>query len=177
MTKIETNENIAIIVEGQAECAIINLLIENDRFIFSKEQLFRDGVFTERSARSFCEKNLKMEVDNIVIIRILDSENEVFKIPKAYESKIKKVINIVTSPEIEILIIIEKNDYNRYQRMKSKTKPKPSEYVKEHYGIKKSYDVHYKFWKNNIDNLIITLNKYKTYNKNKYSDFLCDYLK
>lgn len=42
--------------------------------------------------------------DQISVIRILDSRREDFRLSKAYEYKVD-VINVITAPEIEMLII------------------------------------------------------------------------
>lgn len=59
------------------------------------------------------------------IIRILDSKKERFKLDKAYESKVD-IINVVTAPEIEMLIIINENKYNEFSR----SRKSPSEFCK-----------------------------------------------
>ena len=49
--------------------------------------------------------------DKISVIRILDSRRQNFKLSKAYEHKVD-VINVITAPEIEMLIIFNENKYN-----------------------------------------------------------------
>ncbi len=72
----------------------------------------------------------------ITILRILDSRKENFKLSKAYKDKID-VINIITAPEIEMLIIINENKYSEYK----KSKLKPSDFCKVNLRMKdvKSY--------------------------------------
>lgn len=54
---------------------------------------------------------------------------------KAYQERYKdRIINIITSPEIEILMIIHKGDYSKYTN-KRKSKMKPSEFCKIEYGL------------------------------------------
>lgn len=61
--------------------------------------------------------------DKISIIRVLDRENEKFEIKNAaYSAKID-VVNIVTSPEIEMLIICSEGKYEDYCKVKSKMSP------------------------------------------------------
>ena len=64
--------------------------------------------------------------DKISVIRILDSRHENFKISKAYASKVD-VINVVTAPGIEMLIILNENKYKDYK----KSYKKPSAFCKE----------------------------------------------
>lgn len=94
----------AVLCEGAAEQAIMNVLLDYDCLIFKKEELIEEKPLRIRSVShfeaSYLRKNFK---DKISIIRILDSRNENFKISKAYKHKIN-VINIITAPEIEMLI-------------------------------------------------------------------------
>ena len=58
----------------------------------------------------------------------MDSRREDFKLRKAYKSKVD-VINVITAPEIEMLIIVHEGKYSEYHKVKSKTKP--SEFCKD----------------------------------------------
>ena len=51
----------------------------------------------------------------ISVVRILDSRRENFKLSKAYESKVD-VINVITAPEIEMLIIFNENKYSEFKK-------------------------------------------------------------
>ena len=53
------------------------------------------------------------------MLRVLDSRREKFKISKAYEHKID-VINVITAPEIEMLIILNEGKYDAYKRSRKK---------------------------------------------------------
>ena len=64
----------------------------------------------------------------ITVYRILDSRKEDFKLRKLYEAK-ADVVNVITAPEIEMLIIVHKGKYAEYSRVKSHIKP--SEFCKE----------------------------------------------
>lgn len=68
-----------------------------------------------------------------IIYRILDSKKQAskFALSKAYQRYLR-VVNAITSPEIEMMYIISKDYFDEYSR-KYKTGPKklkPSEYVK-----------------------------------------------
>ncbi|WP_270500587.1 hypothetical protein [Holdemanella porci] len=96
----------AVLCEGAAEEAIINILLDDHRLIFEREELLEEKPLRIRQAERFETRYLRKGFsDKISIIRILDSKNENFKLSKAYKSKVD-VINIVTAPEIEMLIII-----------------------------------------------------------------------
>ena len=118
---------VACICEGSAEKAIINLLLDNDLSIFKKENLIEQELLSCRSAKLFEERYLRKTFDNkITVIRVLDSRKEVFKLSKAYVDKID-VVNIITAPEIEILIILREGKYQDFK----KSKLKPSDYCKQ----------------------------------------------
>lgn len=103
-----TNDNlIACIVEGTAERVIMNKLLENDKLIFSKADLLDQELLKCRSPKQFEERYLgKSFKSKISVYRILDSRSEEFRLRKIYANKVD-VINVITAPEIEILVIIE----------------------------------------------------------------------
>lgn len=98
----------ACICEGSAESVIIDLLVDHDLLIFSREEMLDESVIRCRNAKRFEERYLRKGFDDqISVIRILDSRKEGFHLSKAYEYKID-VINVITAPEIEMLIIHSK---------------------------------------------------------------------
>ena len=95
--------------------------------------------------------------DKITVLRILDSRNENFKISRAYQHKID-IINIITAPEIEMLIICNENKYEDYK----KSKKKPSSYCKGDLSYKnvKSKTFITEYFED-IDSLINAIKEYK----------------
>lgn len=128
----------ACICEGSAEEAIIDILVDNDLLIFTREEMLEERVIRCRNARRFEERFLRKGFDGkISVIRILDSRREGFRLSKAYERKID-VINVVTAPEIEMLIIYGEGVYDQFKR----SGKKPSEFCKANLRMHdvKSYD-------------------------------------
>lgn len=124
---------VACIVEGTAEAVIIEKLLDEDKLIFSREDLIEEDIIRYRDAMSFQTRYLGFEYPKpICIYRILDSRKEKFKLGKAYQEKIK-IINVITSPEIEMLIILAEGKYKEYR----KTKMKPSDYCKSALNMKR----------------------------------------
>lgn len=122
----------ACICEGSAESAIIDILVDNELLIFNREEMLEEQVIRCRSAKNFEKEYLSKEFDApISIIRILDSRRENFHLSKAYEPKIN-VINIITAPEIEMLIIHNEGVYDRYKR----SGKKPSDFCKTELKMK-----------------------------------------
>lgn len=127
----------ACICEGSAETAIIDILLDGNLLIFSRKEMLDEKVLRCRNAKHFEERYLRQSFDGkISVIRILDSRKENFRLSKAYEHKVD-VINVVTAPEIEMLIIINEGKYENFKR----SGKKPSEYCKAdlHFHNVKSY--------------------------------------
>ena len=79
---------IACICEGSAETAIIDVLVDNNLLIFTREDMLEENVIRCRSAKTFEERFLRKGFkDQISVIRILDSRREEFRLSKAYEKK------------------------------------------------------------------------------------------
>jgi hypothetical protein len=128
----------ACICEGAAEAAIMDILVDNELLIFSRNEMLDESVIRCRSAKCFEERYLRKGFDNqISVIRILDSHREEFRLSKAYQHKID-VINVVTAPEIEMLIIHNEGAYEQFK----KSGKKPSDFCKADLRMRdvKSYD-------------------------------------
>ncbi len=131
---------LACICEGKAEKAIMEILLDNNLLKFNKDMLLEGKVLSCRKAKDFEETYLnKGFKKQITVLRILDSKNEEFKLSKVYQNKVA-VINIITAPEIEMLIIHAENKLDEFNKVKSKMKP--SDFCKNKLGLKnvKSYD-------------------------------------
>ena len=97
---------IACICEDSAEQAIMELLLEKNRLIFSDDWLLSGEIIRCRNAKMFEMTYLRKGFnEKITILRILDSRSEQFTLSKAYVEKIE-IINVITAPEIEMLIIM-----------------------------------------------------------------------
>ncbi len=136
----------ACICEGAAEEAIIDILVDNNLLIFKREEMLEERVIRCRNAKRFEERFLRKGFDEqISVIRILDSRREEFRLSKAYEKKVD-VINVITAPEIEMLIIHAEGVYNQFKR----SEKKPSDFCKMnlHMHNVKSYDFVKKYFSN-----------------------------
>ena len=129
---------VACIAEGSAETAIIDTLLEHHLLIFTRKDMLDEKVLRCRNASAFESRYLRMGFkDKITVYRILDSRREQFRLGKAYEHKVD-VINVVTAPEIEMLIILNENRYDDFK----KSGLKPSEFCVTTLKLRhvKSYD-------------------------------------
>lgn len=123
---MELTKLVACICEGGAEQAIMRLLLDNRLLIFNWEDMLEERLLRCRNGEKLEPYLRRTFVDKISVIRILDSRREGFKVGKAYEHKIE-VINVITAPEIEMLVILKENRYNDYR----KSGKKPSSFCKE----------------------------------------------
>ena len=156
---MELSKYIACICEGAAESAIMDLLLDNNKLTFTRDDLLEGEVIRSRSAKNFQEQHLRKGFnEKITVLRVLDSRKERFKLSKAYVHKIK-VIDVVTAPEIEMLVIFKENKYNEYK----KSNMKPSEFCKGKLklpDVKRSQFI--KEYFSEVDTLIDAIKKYKS---------------
>ena len=153
---------VACIYEGSAERAILELLLEADKLIFTWDDLLEGELIKCRSAKNFEAQYLRKGFrSKITVVPVLDSRNEVFKLSKAYEHKVE-VINIVTAPEIEMLIILCEGKYAEYKR----SGKKPSDFCKENLrlGAVKNY-AFVKGYFSDIERLMFSINEYQRISK------------
>ncbi|MCH5462507.1 N-6 DNA methylase [Lactobacillus sp. LC28-10] len=157
------NDLIALIAEGGAEEAILEVLLDYDLLKFKKTQLLNEEVLRTRSASQFQKRYLDHDFgpnQQVYIYRILDSRRETFKLSKAYQYKVSGVTNLYTTPEIEMLFVVYFDKFKEFQ----KSKLKPSQFIRQFYqkqiGNIKSKDVVYDFWSRNPEDLVSTIKKY-----------------
>ena len=130
---IPSSSLIACVCEGGAEATIMDILLDNDLLIFNREQMIEERVLARMSVRDFERRYLRIAYDQrIIILRVIDSRREEFTLSKAYRCQVE-VVNVITDPEIEVLIIASKKKYDKYCRSGIK---KPSDYCKEVLKIK-----------------------------------------
>lgn len=156
---MENSYYYAIICEGSAEEAIMEILIENDLLHFKKEDLLEEQVIRCRSPKKFEERYLRTDFSRkIKVYRILDSHKEKFKLSKTFQDKVE-VETVVTSPEIEMLIIHAENAYKDY--LKKKSKVKPSDYCKTVLKLPKVKEYEWvKAYFSDVDKLLSAMKEY-----------------
>ncbi len=129
---------------------------------FKRDDLIEEEVIRSRDGKKFEERYLRKGFnEKISILRILDSRNENFKISKAYVSKVD-IINVITAPEIEMLIILTEGKYKEYK----KSGKKPSAFCKENLKMPKvkNYDFVKEYFSNPTV-LIEAINSYHQVSK------------
>lgn len=158
--KVLADENVivACLAEGTLEQDLISFLLDHSInnqpvLIFRRKNLLEGEVIRTRSAKNFDSNYLGKQFDKkIVILRILDSRKESFKIndiSKGNRSKLFRiddkpiVITAKTHPEIEILLVHslgKYDDYCRYAQKHSGKQKNPSHYVKSKLGLSNCKD-------------------------------------
>lgn len=170
---MSTGNLVACLCEGSMEQAIMEILLDHDRLIFERDELLDGEVLRCRSAKNFERDHLKKTTNELITVyRILDSANENFKLSGPYAKRVK-VVNIITAPEIEMLVIHAEGKYDDYVRKRMK----PSDYVKQHLKLSKikTYDFAKSYF-SDVNVLIDAIIQYKQKAANK-SGTLADLLK
>lgn len=172
---MKLSKYVACICEGGAEKTIIELLLDSNSLIFSYDDLLEGEILRCRKARDFETQYLRKYFnEKVTVLRILDSRRERFAWSKAYAHKVD-VINVVTAPEIEMLVILSENKYKEFKG----SNLKPSEYCKSflcYSNVKRPVFIEAYF--KDLDKLITAIKRYKKVSKINHGEYaLADLLK
>lgn len=155
------NSYILCVCEGKAEKAVVELLLKNGRLIFERKDLIEKELSKVGRRASDVEQYLNLEFDKkVVVLRVLDSRKESFKLNKIYVERGIQVVNIYTRPEIEILLILAEKMEKEYEKVKSDQKA--SDFCKQKFKKEKIKSEEYwkKRFENEMDCLIDAINRY-----------------
>lgn len=143
----------------------MDILLDENRLIFNRKQMIEESVLPRTPVREFERRYLGKEYDQkILILRVIDSRVEKFNLSRVYSCQVD-VINVITAPEIEMLIIVSKDKYDEYCRSGVK---KPSDYCKNVLGIKNvKSPVFIKEYFSDTDFLIDSIKEYHRVHKQK----------
>lgn len=135
------------ICEGNTERAIMDVLLDNDKLVFSREHLVNGEVIKRTTTQSLINNYLQHDYEKeLLIFRILDSKRERFSLPKAYDRY--RVFNFYTVNEIEMVFINYDNLYDEFQKKQSKLKA--SSFYK---GCNKEYSKSYGYAQKHLKDL------------------------
>lgn len=162
---------VACICEGGAEKVIMNMLLDNDLLIFNRQQLIDEEVLKRISAKEFQKKYLHFAYDKkIIILRIIDSRSEKFPLSEIYRCQVE-VINVITAPEIEMLIIINENKYRKFCTSGIQ---KPSDYCKQVLNMNNVKSPTFiKEYFSNINELVESIREYCRIHKKERMNTIC----
>ena len=174
---------ILIMCEGPNELKIINLLLDNNKRKFTRDDLLDMRPF---HARQLTSPQLKPALDayhgDVTIYRVGDKMSDALKVPKELSPTIKGQYKFCTKPELEMLLIIAENQVSQFEKVKSKQKPK--DFCKQNVSLNhKKYDnstaFYENYFKDNIELLISSIVEYhRTHGKHKNDEgYLFDLLK
>ena len=124
---------ILIMTEGNNELAFVNVLLEKGILKFKKEELLMEDVYHARQITGELMGYIQLlpSGDTVSIYRIGDKLSDKLIVPTNIMSeKIKDKYDISTTPEFEVLFLLNENLYDDYLKVKSLKKP--SEFYKEH---------------------------------------------
>ncbi len=124
---------ILIMTEGNNELAFVNVLLEKGILKFKKEELLMEDIYHSRQITGELIGYIQLlpSGDTVSIYRIGDKLSDKLIIPTNIMSeKIKDKYDISTTPEFEVLFLLNENLYDEYLKVKSIKKP--SEFYKEH---------------------------------------------
>ena len=136
--------HVICLCEGTAEEIVIKKLFDENKLVFKKGDFFEDEellrIFTRiRKGSNLAKEFLNQDYGDrpINILRILDSKTEKFILGKVYNKRIEsggiKIFNILTRPEIEILMIVNEKHYSKFTNKRGKEKA--SEYCKRVFDV------------------------------------------
>lgn len=175
---------ILIMCEGPNELAIVKLLLENNKFKFTHDDLVTLTPFHARQLTSSTAVKTALNIykGEFTIYRIGDTLTDNLRIPTEYANRITVVEKYCTKPELEILLIISEGLDKEFNKVKSHTSPK--DFAKTHIKCnKKRYNNSTAFYKdyyeNNIEALASSIKSYKqTHGAHRNGElYLADLLK
>lgn len=173
-----------IMCEGPNELEIIRMLLEQDKLVFTEDDLLGLVPYHARqiASSSVVQLALNMYHGLVEILRVGDKLNEELKIPKAYRDKVASVKKYCTKPELEMLFIIAEHQEKEFEKVKSTVSPKT--FSKEHivynrvrYDNSTAYYRHY--FEERVDLLVESIKQYRHLKGKHQKDelYLADLLK
>ena len=142
-----------VLCEGPNEKAVVEMLIESNNFIYGVDDLIGlTPYFGRKLDNSHPAYNeVSAYSGQLKIIFIGDTMNGTVTIPKEFKEKIEpdQVEKYHTTPELEMLIIINEGKLDDYNKQYNKYKYKPKTYAKrniEYDGV--MYNGETSFWRN-----------------------------
>ena len=171
---MELDRYIACMYEGEAERAILDILLDNDKLIFSREDLLEEEPIRRCKPKDFERTYLRKSFEGkISLLRVIDSRSEQFNLSNAYKHKVN-LITIITAPEIEMLIILAENKKKEFDKFENRRKRenKPSTFCKEilNYLNVKSYSFVKEYF-SDCDKLLGAIKEYKRVMKIKKNEY------
>lgn len=177
---------ILLLCEGQNEEVLLNLLLDFNALIFTRDDLIGRRPYPIRQLNNPTIKSeLKLYGLPVKVYRVGDKQNDKLTIPLDLKRIVtnNEIYKYCTKPELEILLIINEGLVKEYEKVKSFESPKEFSKKNIKYNGKK-YDQSSEFLNeyysgNNVKSLIDNIKKYKKYKRRHAKDelYLADILK
>ncbi|MEF9875289.1 hypothetical protein [Gordonibacter sp.] len=135
----DQGDSVACICEGISEMAVMDLLLDAKALIFSRGQLLDKEVLSPRyyrDSRKFSDQYLTMDYGDgkLHVFMIQDRKDVKYALRNPYLDKVTGPCNVVTAPEIEMLMIHSLALYAEYK--KAQHRKKPSVFLAERLKVK-----------------------------------------
>ncbi len=112
---------ILVMTEGPNELGLMNLLLDEERLVFARDDLLDLRPFHARQLTSpHLLPSLSHYHGDLSIYRIGDTLSDKLRIPPDFSSRIKEERKFCTKPELEILLLIAENKTKDFEKEKSK---------------------------------------------------------
>ena len=172
-----------ILCEGTNEETLINLLLDNNKLKVTRDDLIGRRPYNVRQLKNpVIKTELKHYNNSVIIYTIGDTQKDVLVIPKDLKKIVlrENIFKFCTKPEMEILLIINENLINEF----NKSKESPKDFAKRNIiynGMR--YDQSNSFLESyyggkKINKLVDSIKKYKHMKKHdKEQLYLADLLK
>lgn len=172
-----------LMCEGKNEEALVNLLIDNNKLILTREDLIGRKPYNIRQlTHPVIKTEIKHYNDEIIVYRTQDKQSDEVKVPsdlKDYVSK-SRIFKFCTKPELEILLIINEGmlkDYNKSGLTPKQYALKNIKFNGRKYDQSTDFLINY--YEKKVNNLVNNISEYKRIKKkhNKEEHYLCELLK
>lgn len=177
---------VLLMCEGVNEEVILNILLDNDLLVFTRNDLIGLRVYAIRQlGHPVIRSELKHYGSPVKVYRVGDKQNDKLSIPNDLKRIVSRndIYKYCTKPEFEMLLILSEGLEKEYEKVKSKMSPKS--FAKSNIRMNgRKYDQSSEFIKLyyggcNVNSLIESIKKYKKYKKQHEKDelYLADLLK
>ena len=128
--QIDSEGKIALICEGNTERNILTILLDSEKLVFKREHLVEEDLIPHRfkQAKKLEREILSMNYKKLYLIFVQDNDN-MPKINRLYLEKIFKTVKVITTPEIEMLMVHHFGLYQKYAKLSKSKWKKPSEFI------------------------------------------------
>ena len=174
-----------IMCEGPNELEVVRILLENDALIFGEDDLLGLTPYYARQIASNKQVLTELMIypnNDVVVMRVGDTQRDVLKIPADVKDKIMRVEKYCTRPELEMLLIISENLTDEFEKSKSTVFPK--QFAKSHIRCgRRKYNNDTAFYREyyggDCNKLIAAIRRYKEIRKGHKKEelYLADMLK